>query len=124
MTKLASGLPAFILLAAATTSACAQGAASKAPILHQSGCVDFSAEYEGCLSFGSPPDLPASSGPDRSVNLQTHVDTGYAAPTMESRIASSGVTNTRRQTDAIPPTISSLDRAEEVGVAIGHLGAP
>jgi hypothetical protein len=49
-------VPIVFTLAAAITSAGAQEAASTKPSLHQSGCIDFSAEYEGCLSFGPRPE--------------------------------------------------------------------
>lgn len=124
MTKLTASLPAFLVLAAATTLAAAQDTASKTPALHQSGCVDFSAEYEGCLSFGVPPDVPASVGPDRAFRHQVDVVSEPIPSTSEARIATSGISNTRRQTDAVPVPIPSLGGAGEVEGAIGHLGVP
>lgn len=109
MTKLAFGLPAILLLAAATAPACAQEIAAKDPFAHQNGCVDFSAEYMGCLA-GRPLDSSPNAEP--------------AASTTASRIATSSVSQTRRQRDAIPPTKSSSDRSADVEMAIGHLGVP
>jgi hypothetical protein len=123
MTKLAFSLPAILLLAAATAPACAQDPASRDPLAHQNGCVDFSAEYMGCLSFGSPLDV-ATTTPDRTVKLKLHVDTGHAAPAMAARIVTSSISETRRPTDAPPPTISSSDRAADVRTSIGLLGVP
>jgi hypothetical protein len=45
-----------ICTVAITAPAGSQDAVSVVPTLHQSGCIDFSAEYEGCLSFGPPPE--------------------------------------------------------------------
>jgi hypothetical protein len=123
MTKLAFSLPAILLLAAATAPACAQDPASRDPLAHQNGCVDFSAEYMGCLSFGSQLG-DATTTPDRTVKLKMHADTGHAAPAMAARIATAGLSETRGRTDATPPTISSSDRAADVRTSIGLLGVP
>lgn len=49
-----------LLLMGTVSGAAAPASSQDAPTsrssLHQSGCVDFSAEYMGCLSFGPPPE--------------------------------------------------------------------
>ena len=124
MTKLGLGLPVFLLLAALTTPASGQEAASMRFLADQSGCVDITAEYMGCLNFGSPVEVSASSGRSPSSNSEAQVDARSAAPTIEPRLTTSSISKMPRQSDADAPTITASDSAVDVGIAIGHLGAP
>jgi hypothetical protein len=58
---------------AAASPAVSQQAGPVLPSLHLSGCVDFSAEYEGCLSFGLPPSEENSALLDGSIHLNARV---------------------------------------------------
>jgi hypothetical protein len=62
-----------ICTVATTAPAVSQHAASVVPTLHQSGCIDFSAEYEGCLSFGTPPSEENRALLDGSIHLHARV---------------------------------------------------
>jgi hypothetical protein len=58
---------------AAASPAVSQQAGPVLPSLHLSGCVDFSAEYEGCLSFGTPPSEENRALHDGSIHLHARV---------------------------------------------------
>jgi hypothetical protein len=124
MTMLCFGLPAILVLAAVATPARGQDAASQRPYLHQSGCIDFSAEYEGCLSLAYPSEAQVNADPDRPINPQMQRATGHVAPMMEPRFSTSSGSKASRRTDPVPATISTSDWTAEVGTAVGHLGAP
>jgi hypothetical protein len=71
--KFTIATPIVLILAAAIASADAQEEASIKPLLHQSGCIDFSAEYEGCLSFGPRPEEEKRVLRDDAGQLHAHV---------------------------------------------------
>jgi hypothetical protein len=80
-------LPIVFTLAAAITSAGAQEAASTKPSLHQSGCIDFSAEYEGCLSFGPRPEEEKRALDDDASQLHARVSIGPNTSSREPLLA-------------------------------------
>lgn len=124
MTRLAFGLPVIVILAAVPLSAGAQDFALTNPLVDQSGCVDFSGEYMGCLTLGPPPGDRTTVELSRATDPKAIVDLGSATPTMASQ------TGSRMTRGSLPhsPTATSIgttfDNATDVLTANGHLGAP
>lgn len=124
MTKLAFNLPVILLLAAVTTPTCAQDAAPRNQVAHSNGCVDFSAEYTGCWTFGSPLEVQANARRDRLDTPDVQVDVAPDAPATVLRIVTSSLSKTPRHTKSTSPTIDAWDSTADVGIALGLLGVP
>lgn len=87
MQKFTIAVTFVLTLAAATMPAGAQEEAYIKPSLHQSGCIDFSAEYEGCLSFGPRPEEEATAVYDDSNRLRVVVSSNPNTSSREPPIA-------------------------------------
>jgi hypothetical protein len=123
MIKLVFNLPVILVLTAVPSPAGAQGSALTNPLVDQSGCIDFSGEYMGCLTLG-PPIEDQLSAHVRTADPKAIVDLGPAASTMASQFNPSSIHGLpTRSAPASPSSFASRD-TQDVLNGSGHLGAP
>lgn len=124
MSKSIFDLSLILVLAAVPSPVGAQGFALTNPPVDQSGCIDFSAEYMGCLTFGPPIDEQMIARQSRSTDPEEIVNLEGIASRVVSRISPPSTLGLLPGPSAASPLNDGSDDIPDILTASGHLGAP
>jgi hypothetical protein len=124
MSKSIFDLSLILALAAVPSPVGAQGSALTNPLVDEGGCIDLSAEYMGCLTFGPPLDEQMIARQSRSTDPEKIINLEGTASRVVSRISSPSTTGLLPGPSAASPSNDGSDDIPDLLTASGHLGAP
>ncbi len=122
MPRIRAGLPVVLIIAAVAAPA---GAQEVAPIVldaRQSGCIDITAEYMGCLNFG-PSAVEVQSTARAGAALSPISAWPKPNATPDERQFAGAATTSFRPVISTPAAFTQSGNVI-CGACIGHMGAP